>query len=54
MYLEEAHLDWLLGLAAACVPGGGRPYLFLKQLVTSSPLDRWYSHVSFLPLCLLA
>lgn len=31
-----------------------RVYLFLKQLVTSSPLDSWYNHVSFLPLWRLA
>lgn len=29
-------------------------YLFLKQLVTSSPLDSWYNHVNFLPLWRLA
>lgn len=29
-------------------------YLFLKQLVTSSPLDSWYNQVNFLPLWRLA
>lgn len=42
MYLKQAPLDYLLGFTepGGGVSPGGQSYLFLKQLVTNSPLDR--------------